>query len=503
MVRADYRPGWHAVKLRPHQEKAIELLKKSFYSGHKRPILAAPCAFGKTHLAAYLMKACQDKGKKALFICDRVKLIDQTIEVFQEWDIYFGVIQSDNPLTDYAAPVQIASAQSLTRRIETGYKIEADLIIIDECHVTYDKIKEIFEKLPPKIMVIGLSATPYSKGLGLIYDDLLVPITTEELLELGFLTPIEYYAGAKVNVKGLKGRALSTGGTDFDPKLLASAVDDQKVELTGDIVKNWMKHGQNLQTIAFSPSIAQSKYMVDLFMQKGIAAAHIDGYTEYPERIRMFKEHDEGKIKILSCSQLLSVGYDSPTTSCMIDCFPTRSKILFQQRGGRIMRISKNKIKAIYLDHAGNISRHGLVEWMVPEKLSTNEKTFKEESQLREEKEKKAKDCPKCGKIVTGLRCSCGFEFKIEKKLDSSEEMLQRITGGKATPIDRQYMGKFYSSLLRIARNSGYSDGWAAHKYRAKFDRWPRSLEINLTGDFLPDAEEWVRAGKRAWAQNK
>lgn len=482
------------MQLRPHQEKAIQMLRESFSSGAKRPLVCAPCAFGKTHLAAYLCKGAQDKGGRVLFICDRIRLVDQTQDVFQSWGCYFGIIQSDHHLTDYSAPIQICSIQTLARRIADGYDPNPTLIIVDECHVAYNSVQEIFAKYP-KAKVIGLSATPYSKGLGLIYDDLLIPATTQSLLDDGFLTPITYYGGAKADLKGIKRRSLSTGGSDYDPIALGKAVEEQSEKLTGDIIKNWLAHGENRQSIAFTPSIKHSQHLCEMFRAAGISAAHIDGYMDHQERQKLFDAHDSGEIKILSCSMLLSVGFDSISTSCLLDCYPTASKILFQQRAGRIMRLAPGKETAIYLDHAGNVTdRHGLVEWMIPEKLSTNEKKFKEEKQIRKQ-EKETKLCPDCGRIIISLKCACGFEFTPKKPaLDSTQEILVRIKGKKATPSDRIYMGKFYSSLLKLSREWGFRDGWAAHKYKERFGVWPRSIDINTSQPVLPEAKSWADA---------
>ena len=489
------------MQLRIHQQEAINMLYKSFQAGRRKAMIAAPCSFGKTHLAAHLLKSCQNKGKHGVFICDRIKLVDQTIDAFDDWDIWYGVLQADHYLTDYAAPIQIASAQTLKIRMKAGYEPKINLCVVDEAHVTHQCVKDLMESYP-NAKFIGLSATPYSKGLGLYWDDLLVPATTMELLRAGYLCPVNYYAGAEVNTKGVKSRRLATGGSDFDPKSLESAVDFQKEQLTGDIIRNWLEHGEDSQTIAFSPSIAHSKYLVQMFNNAGIGARHIDGYTDQHTRLEMYKGHDNGDFKILSCSQLLAVGYDSPSTRCLIDCYPVaRSQIMFQQRAGRIFRIDEGKEYAIYLDHAGNIKRMGFPENSVPTSLDTGISKFKEKNQTKELVEKEPNSCPKCSRILIAAKCVCGFEFVYMKKLETDTKMLVRIKSGKAQPDDRKYMGNFYSTLLKMARNRGYSDGWAAHKYKKKFGRWPRSLNIDMSIPPLRDAENYVRSQQIAWAK--
>ena len=84
------------MKLRPHQELAIQMLRDSLAAGNKRPMLAAPCSFGKTITAAAMLKNALDKGKRGIFICDRVKLVQQSLEAFDRQGLPFGVMQGNH-----------------------------------------------------------------------------------------------------------------------------------------------------------------------------------------------------------------------------------------------------------------------------------------------------------------------------------------------------------------------------------------------------------------------
>jgi superfamily II DNA or RNA helicase len=329
---------------------------------------------------------------------------------------------------------------------------------------------------------IGLSATPYSKGLGKYYDDLIVPITSQQLLDQGYLAPVHYYGGASVNTKGMKVKTLSTGGKDFDPAAMAEATESDS-RLTGDIVRNWLLRGEEAQTIAFCPSIKHSEGLVTLFRQHGITAEHIDGYTPEARRQELYAGHNSGAFKVLSCSQLLAVGYDSPTTRCLIDCYPTKSKIVYQQRAGRIMRISEGKQYAIYLDHAGNVQRHGFAEAMVPESLDDGEKKFNEQNQVRKEKaESKSSNCPACSKIMIGMKCGgCGYTYAAPKLLESDRSLLGRLERAKqtATQASPAYQHQFYAGLLAYAAQKSYKTGWAAFKFKEKFGAWPKFQQLD------------------------
>jgi DNA repair protein RadD len=254
------------MQLREHQTKAIDMIRQSFRAGNKRVLLAACCSFGKTHTAAYMLKSAQDSGKRAVFFCDRIKLIDQTIEALDQWGISYGVQQADHWLANPAAPIQICSMQTIARR---GYdKLDFDLCIVDECHSISKKIVEMIRTWDgEKMYYVGLSATPYAKGMGLLWQDMVVPVSQQELLKQGYLAPVRYYGGRSIDVRGLRSKALKTGSSDYHPDDVARVTEEEQEGLTGDIIKNWLAHGENAQTIAFCPSIKHSKYLVKCSMR--------------------------------------------------------------------------------------------------------------------------------------------------------------------------------------------------------------------------------------------
>ena len=460
------------MKLRPHQDTAIEMVRESLRKGNKRIMLAAPCSFGKTITAAAILKSALEKGKRGIFICDRIKLVQQTLQAFDHHGLPFGVMQGDHYMSNPLAPIQIASVQTLARRKDIP---DFDFGIVDEAHTMYKYLERVFEAYD-NVPMIGLSATPYSKGLGKWYDDLIVPITPRELLEQDYLAPVDYYGGRHVALEGIKTKALSTGGSDYDPKALAERTENDR-ELVGDVLSNWMKYASGRQTVAFCPSIKSSKALVDQFNAAGIRAEHIDGYMDAEMREELFEAHDAGEFLILSCSQLLNTGWDSPTTSACIDLKPTRSPIAYQQRVGRIMRTAPFKYNAVYLDHAGNVARFGFCEDMIPDELHDGEKAFSERKQLKEKKEPKVKDCPQCYQQMVGIRCKCGYEIPIRDQIETDGSELVQLAKDANKTYSPKRKAEFFGELLYYAKTRGYKEGWAKHKYRNKFGVWPSKVE--------------------------
>src|SRR3546814_1762368 len=101
-------------------------------------------------------------------------------------------------MTDCSKPIQVASVQTLQRR---GMP-EVDLAIVAEAHVRNQWLEQQFGSEDwGKKPVIGLSATPSSKGLGLIYDALLAPITMRGLIAQGRLLTFRVFAPAHPDLR--------------------------------------------------------------------------------------------------------------------------------------------------------------------------------------------------------------------------------------------------------------------------------------------------------------
>jgi DNA repair protein RadD len=489
------------IELRPHQVQAIYQLRDSIRKGNKRPMLAAPCSMGKTFIAASIMLSAARKGIKSVFFCDRIKLVQQTVETFERLGADFSVLQGDDPRYDPRCLIQIASVQTAIRRNH----LEFGLAIVDEAHTTYKGLVEGVMSRYTNVPFIGLSATPYSKGLGAIYDDLIMTITPRELIKQGYLCPTDYYAGRTVDLKGVKTKRLATGGSDYDPKALADAIESDTL-LSGDIVENYRLHSNDLtrKAIAFTPSVAHSKELVRTFEAAGITACHIDGYMNDEERAIRYEGHANGDFLVLSCSRLLGVGYDDPSVEILIDCFPTKtSKIAFVQRAGRIWRTCEGKERATYLDHAGNLQRHGFPEDIIPESLDDGTKKFNELNQLKkEEKEPIQRTCPQCASIFVGRKCHpCGYELPTTAKLYHDSQLLEKVD--KVAKHTKEDKHRWFNELSSYARTKNYSMGWVSHKYREKFLVWPKGIDYKDVPLQSPDVIGWLKHKQIAYAKGR
>jgi len=458
------------IELRPHQIDAINQVRASLSAG-KRPILSAPCGFGKTLVACWILMEAAKRGKRGFFVCDRIKLVSQACTALEQLGADFSVMQGQDYRYNPNSLIQVCSVQTLIRKKNIP---DYSIMIIDEAHTVYRALQELMDRRNIGTYYLGLSATPLSKGLGKIFNDLVVPITPRELIKQGYLVPTNYYAGHTIDTSKLKTRALPTGGSDYDPKALAKAVEADTV-LEGDVIENIKLHGKGRRGICFSPSIEQSKALCRALNANGITAEHISGYTPEDERIALYEAHKAGDFQLLCNSMILSVGYDDPGVSLLCCMYPTKSKLLFVQRAGRIWRTDGGgKTDSVYLDFSGNLRKHGFPEDIVPVSLDDGEKKFREENQVKkEEKEPKMNTCPQCSTLFTGRRCfGCGYEIPKNESIYHDDQILQKVE--KVTMEDKT---RFYQELLGYSLDQGYNEGWAAYTYKEKYKVWPRGID--------------------------
>ena len=271
------------IELRPHQIDAINQVRTSLAAG-KRPILSAPCGFGKTLVACWILMEAAKRGKRGFFVCDRIKLVSQACTALEQLGADFSVMQGQDYRYNPNSLIQVCSVQTLIRKKNIP---DYSIMIIDEAHTVYRGLQELMNRRNIGTYYCGLSATPLSKGLGKIFTDLVVPITPRELIKQGYLVPTNYYAGHTIDTSKIKTRALPTGGSDYDPKALAKAIEADTV-LEGDVIENIKLHGKGRRGICFSPSIEQSKALCRALNANGITAEHISGYTPEDERIALY-----------------------------------------------------------------------------------------------------------------------------------------------------------------------------------------------------------------------
>lgn len=467
------------LTLRPYQSVAVQNLRISLAGGVLREMLCSPTGSGKTEIGMALVRGAMAKRKRVAFLCNRVHLVEQTSRRFTKAGIAHGIIQGENTTRVYEN-VLVASIQTVARR---GLP-DVDLIIIDEAHTVagsseYRAVLAAAKGVP----VVGLSATPYAKGLGKHYDELGGPLfehmtvaaTIPELIEGGYLVDVDVYAPSEPDMAGIKQARNAFGDLDYTDADVGRAVD--KPELVGDIVSHWLRLARDTPTVCFAANIAHSKHIVERFRAAGVAAEHIDCYTDTDERREILRRMESGEIRVLSNVGILAEGWDFPACRTLILARPTRSLIRYIQMAGRVLRPHESKECALILDHSGTVVRLGFPTDEFPLELDDG-KPRETKGSAPEKAEALPKACPSCAYVKPAGVHKCPVcSFAPERRSDvvvRAGDLVPLKKKPKAQKMDKQ---AFYSQLLGVAQEKGRQPGWVAHRYRDYFGIWPRGME--------------------------
>lgn len=485
------------MELRPYQDQILANLREGFKAGHRVQILYLPTGGGKTEVAISLMQATSAKMNRAAMVLDRIILCDQTSKRLQRWNVDHGVLQSGHWRYRPYERVQVCSAQTLEKR---GSFPGLNLLIIDECHAQRAQTIE-FIKNNKDVKVIGLSATPFTKGLGSVYSNVVCSATTEQLVTDKYLVPLRVFIAKEINMEGVK----KVGGEWSKDEAGARGM-----EITGDVVSEWVKKthevfGGPRKTIVFCANVAHGADLAEKFTAAGynfIPISYKDSDDYKREVVEEFSKPDTAIHGLIACD-ILTKGFDVPDVMIGISARPfTKSLSSHIQQMGRVMRPCDGKEFALWLDHSGNYLRfkeewdevyHNGVSALADDK----EKPKKEKT----EAEKKQAKCPVCGHLWpanTDCCPACGHVRAKRSEIIAVPGELEEL-GGSATRAMRQH---WYSMLLGLQRERGYSEGWLGHKFKEKFGIWPKGME-HVAVEPSIECQRWEKSRRIAWAKSR
>lgn len=430
--------------LRDYQTAAIEAVWRYFLEGGTgNPIIALGTGTGKSLINAEFIRGAVDAYPHTSILClTHVKeLIENNhatlLRHAPHLEPITGVYSAGLGKRE-TAQISFAGIQSVAK-----YPVKyrgTDIVIIDECHLVgtaqNSRYLDFLTKLKhynPKLKVIGLTATPFRLGLGMLtdgdlFDEVIFDITTGDgfvwMLQSGYLSPPH----PKRPKTELDTDSIKLAGGEFQAKGVAEAFEAQDV-LERALVET-LEVGRGRQhALVFTSSIEHVDSVTEWFNDVGETAAAVHSKMPAKQRDAAIKAFKDGEVRFLVNKDILTTGFDAPFIDLIVMLRPTQSPGLWVQMLGRGTRpvyadgfdlttwegrraaiaAGPKPDGCLVLDFVGNTTRLGPINY--PQKPKRRGSGGGEAP---------TRDCPICHEIVhvRETRCPvCGYEFPRQEKV--------------------------------------------------------------------------------------
>lgn len=354
------------MSLRDYQLQCLAKSKERYEAGVNRQLAVLATGGGKTRIAGSL-RTHHGFTKKVMFLVHMETLATQACDKFA----------IDNPgsmigvemANQYASPMDdfvIASVPTLGRkgsdRLRRFDRDSFSAIIQDEAHCGMaDSFKRVYDHFglmkpdPQGPLFLGITATPNrsdGQGLKALFDEIIFDWGIQKGIESGYLCDLRAFrVSGKANLDKVKTRL-----GEFAQDELADTVNTP--ERNAIIVKEWYKHAYGRRTIVFTVDVQHALDIAEAFKAHGVQAKAVWG--DDPERQAKLRGHQNGEFEVICCAALLSIGYDDPQVSCIVQAAPRKSFVRYAQEIGRGTRIFDGKPDCLILDIVDNSQKHNL-----------------------------------------------------------------------------------------------------------------------------------------------
>jgi superfamily II DNA or RNA helicase len=236
------------IALRPYQVDMLDKVRARYLSGASSVCLVSPTGSGKTVMFCSIVDGAKRKGSRCLIVAHRAEIVEQTSNALVDLGVPHGVVAPGYPSTP--EPVQVASVQSLVRRLDQHNHY--DLVVIDETHhAVAGTWRRIIEAVP-QAKILGVTATPErldGRGLGDIFDTMVMGPTTAQLIKDAYLAP--YAAFAPTEVPDLS--SIGSRAGDFAVDQLSSVM--ARPVVIGSAVASYERFAIGKRAVAFCSTV--------------------------------------------------------------------------------------------------------------------------------------------------------------------------------------------------------------------------------------------------------
>jgi DNA repair protein RadD len=426
--------------LRYYQENAVNSIFHYFKEKSGNPLLVMPTGTGKSIvIAEFLRRVFSAWPNQRILKLTHVKeLIQQNYDKLKNhWpDAPVGIYSAGLKRRDIFLPIIFGGVQSVAKEIErevfksTGISNhfgKFDLIIIDEAHLlspkedtSYQFVISELKKINPNLKVIGLTATPFRIGQGLLTDS---GLFTDVCFDLGSFENfnklvIENYISPLISKKtktDLDISKLKISCGEYTSSSLDALTTSDEVVLK--IVEEIIQCSQDrISWMIFCSGIEAVEKTNSVFLHFGVNSTFVHSKLSNEENTKRIQDFKLGKFQCIVNNNKLTTGFDHPAVDLIALITATTSAGKFVQMLGRGTRpcVESGKANCLVLDFGSNIKRLGPINDPVLPRKPDEKKGPSGDPPI--------KICPQCSFYChcAVMVCElCGYKFERENKLTS------------------------------------------------------------------------------------
>jgi superfamily II DNA or RNA helicase len=351
-----------------HQRKAWDALDElTASSGRRAGLLVLPTGSGKTFTMVHwlLLQMQRDPQLRVLWLADQQELLEQAARAFErgaqelppEFSRVLRVLHGQaGPVTalgDRTLDVACVTRQSvvgkspeaMAKRLE-AFLARPTVVVVDEAHhavaTSYQRLLNEVERIAPKTMMLGLTATPWPSGQGAIkrltkrFPTTVAEVDVPSLVHAGIL--------ARPTI-----HTVSTGESfTLDPEDVASL---RSGDFPGDVLGELDRATRNTlivdkwtsapatwgKTLVFVGTIDHADHLGAAFTAADVPVQVLHSESGRREEVLGEFRRKSGPRVLVSVGMLLE-GVDLPDARTAMLARPTRSHVLLRQMVGRVLR---------------------------------------------------------------------------------------------------------------------------------------------------------------------
>lgn len=466
------------MELRDYQQEAVNSTYTFIQeTAGKNACVVIPTGGGKTPVIATFCKdAVLNWNSRVLVLAHVKELLQQTARTLQALcpTVSVGVYSAGLKRRDTDHAVIVAGVQSVYDKAQQLGRF--DLVIVDEAHLIppsgdgmYRSLIDDLIELNPDLRVIGLTATPYRLGSGLICGDdrllheICYEVGVKQLINQGYLSPLT----GKAAVSEIATEHLKIERGEFTDESAGAAFADVVSAAAAEVVERTAFRKSVLvfcQTVEHAQRVAQLiRYQVVEFKEDvvdcltpavsefgligdqkdlsdhrlpiiadwledrqlpvlalrawlvtgNMVVGEVYGDTDSHTRAAMIERFRTGSMKYLVNVNVLTTGFDAPNVDAVCLLRATVSPGLYYQMVGRGFRLCEGKANCLVLDFGQNIKRHGPVDAIKAKLKGGNSKQREAGGD-----DEGGKVCPECRTVAAvnqAVCLDCGHQFVAER----------------------------------------------------------------------------------------